>query len=208
MAEHELTESLEVFGARPMILQRLALINMAKGDTATARTYLGALTKTFFYADWANNYLNLLESDPALSTDKKIQLLRQNRVTKDRADIPSTLADTKGHNRMAFEYSMAWYLLTKQLDKFVQNLNRMDDFDYRQIPCLYEEAILIYELITKKQADLHGRQISSRSLERYKDFMSTYARCKTDRIAIKYLVTNYYNSYFFYYFFRPPRPAI
>lgn len=133
--------------------------------------------------------------------------MRNLRAKKDYRDILATLSDTNKFNRMAFEYSMAWYMLTKQLEKFVQNLDRLDDFDYPHIPRHYEEAILIYKLITKKQIEPAGYQISQQSHQRYKDFMLNYARPKANKIALQYLVTNYSNSYFFYYFFRPPRPT-
>ena len=62
MAEKSLTDSLEGLGERPSILKGLALINMAKANYDSARIYLGALSKTLFHDDWANNYLELLKS--------------------------------------------------------------------------------------------------------------------------------------------------
>jgi len=51
MAENALTECLEGIGSRPMVLQRLALINMVKGNLGSAKIYLGKLSKTLFHAD-------------------------------------------------------------------------------------------------------------------------------------------------------------
>jgi len=202
-AEHNLIESLEIFGERPIILKRLALINMVKADSGAARVYLGALSKTLFHADWANNYLALLQSDPNLSTDDQIQRLRRIMVEKGYGDILSTLLAKNRQNRMAFEYSMAWYLLTRELDKFVQNLDRLDDFDYPQIPRHYEEAILMYTLGAKKEVDLHGREISPQSRQRYKDFIQVYSFYRGNKqAAFKQLAKDYGDSYFFYYTYR------
>jgi len=65
-AEYAMTQSLDIFGQRPMILKQLAFTNMVKDNLGTARIYLGALSKTLFHADWANNYLDQLESDSSL----------------------------------------------------------------------------------------------------------------------------------------------
>ncbi|UCF17635.1 MAG: hypothetical protein JSW59_09270, partial [Phycisphaerales bacterium] len=71
MAERNLNECTQVFGEHPMILKRLAVINMVKANYDSARIYLGALSKTLFHSDWANDYLALLQSDPNLSTDNR-----------------------------------------------------------------------------------------------------------------------------------------
>ena len=131
MAEHTLTHCLETLGEHPIVLKRLALVDMVKGNIGAARIYLGALGKTFFHADWANSYLKKLESDPNLSTDQQIQRLRTLMMVKDcdfsSLDFENTfsaLLQKNSQNRMAFEYLMAWYLLTDQLEKLVQNLDQ------------------------------------------------------------------------------------
>ena len=207
MAEYALTQSLEIFGQRPMILKRLALINLVKGNAGTARIYLGALSKTLFDADWANRYLDLLESDPNLSTDKEIQKLRDLMMEKEygatsfeNIDMLLFLLQKNKQNHMAFEYLMASYLVTAQLDKLVQNLDRLDDFDYPQIPSLYEEAILIYQSTTSKEIDLKGRQISLESRQRFERINQTFDRYMGNKQAAANEVATYYgDSYFFYY---------
>ena len=103
---------------------------------------------------------------------------------------------------MAFEYMMAWYMLSEQLDKFVQNIYRLDDFDYPQIPRLYEEAILIHMFKTKKDVDLDGRSISGESQQRFKDFLQGFYRYGGNRRTIPAeMAERYGNSYLFYYFY-------
>ena len=209
MAEYALTQSLEIFGERPIVLKRLALTNMVKADSGTARIYLGALSKTFFYTDWANNYLAQLESDPNLSTDKQIQRLRGLMMEKEygatsfeNVGMLSDLLEKNRQNQMAFEYLMACYLLTAQLDKFVQNLSRLDDFDYPKIPRLYEEAILIYQSATDRKVDLKGRQISLESRQRFERINQTFDRyMRNKQAAFDEMAKDYGNSYFFYYIY-------
>jgi hypothetical protein len=208
-AEKNLTECVEAFGEQPMILQRLAMVNMVKGSVDTARIYLGALSKTLFHSRWAKDYLARLETDPNLSGDREIQDLRSRCLKKDapglfyaKEDALAALAAQDNHNRMAFEYLMAWYMQTKQLDKFIQNLGRLRDFGYTAIPPLYQEAIVIYAYGTNKQVDLAGYAISPevrRRIEHFSDVFNRHNRNKA--AAFQELVKDYYASYFLYYIY-------
>ena len=179
---------------------------MVKGNIGSARIFLGALSKTLFDAHWANNYLQRLQSDPNLSTDEKIQHLRSVMLEKDYGfsaidieDILSQLLEKNKQNRMAFEYLMAWYMLAGQLDKFVQNLDRLDDFDYTQFPRLYEEAMLVHVNRTRKRLDLHGRRFSSESRQRMDAFSQIFDRYDKNKQAAFYeLAKDYGDSYLFY----------
>jgi hypothetical protein len=210
IAQNNLTECLEVFGERPIILKRLALVNMVRGNIDSARIYLGALRKTLFDANWAENYLELLQSDPNLATDSQIQHLRSLMLEKDYGfsaidieDILSSLLGKNVHNRMAFEYLMSWYLITKQLDKFIRNLDRLDDFNYSRIPRLYEEAILIHLYRTRKPINIYGRQLTSESKQRFDAFSQTYEKryLRNKQAAFKELAKEYGDSYLFYYIY-------
>jgi hypothetical protein len=206
-AEKRASELFEIVGDNPFILQRLALINIVKGQTQTARVFLNVLAKDLIYGKQAKELLYRLNQDPNLSDDKQICYLRSVMPTKD--TIPSlgkgpealllNLLERSGHNKMAFEYLMADYLLTNQLEKFVQNLWRLDDFDYQKIPRHYEEAILIYSKLTRKEVDLHGRKISTETAEHGGKFFGTLNYFTLDKkAAYNALAKDFGNSYFFY----------
>ncbi|MFC1795085.1 DUF6057 family protein, partial [Planctomycetota bacterium] len=211
MAENALTECLEGLGSRPMILQRLALINMVKGNSGSAKIYLGALSKTLFHAEWAKHYLDRLETDPDLSGDKYIQHLRSLCLDKDcpiyslfKEKTLSWLLEKNSQNRMAFEYLMAWYMSNKYLSKFVQNLERLQDFGYLELPTHYEEAALIYIYGTGKSLNLSRYQSKPqkhRQLEDFTKLLSSYGGNK--QAAFKELSKNFRDTYFFYYIFAP-----
>jgi hypothetical protein len=208
LAGYLLSLSMEANGERPIILKRLALVNMAKGNTGEARACLGALSKTLFDAEWAREYLEKIEADPNLSTDTEVQRLRSFMADKDRCfrevkidmNMLLDLLDKSRQNRMIFEYSMAVYLLTLQLDRFMENLNRLDDFDYLWIPRVYEEAILIYDYINGVKTIVPGREIRSDTRKRFEGFMFVYlGRYKSDKqAAFDELAKDYGDSYFFY----------
>ncbi len=65
--------------------------------------------------------------------------------------LAALVSQRPGENRMAFEYLTAWYLLKGQLPKVVQQIERLDEFGYAEIPPLWQEAILIYAYGTGKR---------------------------------------------------------
>jgi hypothetical protein len=211
IAENALTECLEGIGGRPMVLQRLALINMVKGNSGTAKIYLGKLSKTLFNADWAKHYLDLLQTDPDLTTDKNIQHLRSLCLDKDclthsllMEKTLLELLEKNSQNRMAFEYLMARYMLKKHLGKLVQNLERLQGLNYRKLPTHYEEAALIYVYGTRNPINLSGYPPSPQKRKQIEDFsriLSSYGPNK--QAASKELSKKFRNTYFYYYKFAP-----
>jgi hypothetical protein len=210
LAEFVLNLATDAYGERPIFLKRLALVNMVKGNTGAAKVYLGALSRTLFEADWARAYLKKVECDPNLSTDEEIQHLRSIMTGTDR-DCKSLekkdnffqdLFAKNRNNKMAFEYSQAYFLLTHQIDKFIGNLtlHSLKDFDYSRTPLVYEDAILAYNMVAKKDSELHGWKTSVESRERFDNFRNIlrtqYGGDKN--LAFKALAENYGDSYLFY----------
>ena len=78
VAEAELLayETLELDGDRPRNLQRLALINTAKGKTEAARVFLGALALDPVRGQLGKRGLERLQADPELASDPEVQRLR------------------------------------------------------------------------------------------------------------------------------------
>ncbi|MBN1695249.1 hypothetical protein JW879_07615 [candidate division WOR-3 bacterium] len=210
-AEHDVAEALEYYGERPQLLQRMAIINMIKGNIGTARIYLGALSKILFYSGWANMYLNRIESDPTLSEDRQIQYLRSLMIDREHLlEYPTInailleLLNKNRYNRMAFEYLMTCYIVTKDLDSFAKNIDRFKDFQYPSIPRLFEEAILIISSSPSGKNLMQGKElvISGKSLQRYNSFLNFLSAFKKDKNkALREIPDDLRDSYFFYYTF-------
>ncbi len=205
-AHKNYTECLEVYGAHPLILERLALANLAKGNIGAARIYLGALSETLFQGRWARDCLARLASDPTLAADERIAQWRSVYMKQDAPTIfaPAevqlqTLLKENEHNRMAFEYLMSCYMLNRQLDKFAAHLERLDALGYGAFPRHYEEAILVYAYATRQSVFLHGRQIQPQTTQRIEQFSQTFNRHNKDRqAALRELAAGYGDSYFFF----------
>ena len=72
-AEHLALESLEMRGARPLLLALLTRIYLAKGLPEAARVFLGALARDVVHAPWAARTRRLLAADPTGSTDELVR---------------------------------------------------------------------------------------------------------------------------------------
>ncbi|HDY89386.1 MAG TPA: hypothetical protein ENH82_14885 [bacterium] len=208
-AEHTAMETMELIGEYPAILRQLFFIYIVKGNTMAAKVYLNALSKDFVYGKWAKRYLRNLEEDPLMSTDKEISDLRSVMVDTDHVGsftfegILQSLMDNK-KNRMAFEYLMAYYLLSMQIEKIVQNIHHFEDFNYSAIPRHYEEAIIIYTYANKtgEKVNLNDRKISPETVQNFNRFFNILKSYNWNKqLAINSLSRDYSDSYFFYYTF-------
>jgi len=205
-AENASYEALSTLGYYPEGLLRLALINIIKGQTDAARTFLYALSKDFLYEDLAKQYLQRLETDPLLSTDEEIQRIRSFMLTEDSINktTPKDLLEKNKHNRMAFEYLMAFFLLTGQHSVGAHSVRYLDNFDYpkSEIPRHLEEAILLYTAMTGKKVDLHGRRINAETVHRFQKFMRQFQLHKQDlQTAAKTLEKEFGDTYYYFYLF-------
>jgi len=209
-AEHEAHEALELLGGHPLILKRLALVNIVKGQTEAAKVFLCKLTSYPRYKAWAQDVLHHLQIDPLWSTNSEIEHLRSVMLVTEPAILSSVQSSLSAllcrnkSNRMAFEYKMASYLLNWQLQEFVGEIDRLNDFDYPDIPRHYQEAILLYEAISGQEVNLHNRQISPETRQAYQEFMKIFAlfvAASDLQGAQEVLGQQFGDTYFFYYFF-------
>ena len=209
-SEHMAYEALEIFGDRPRILKRLVYINVLKGEPEAARRFLALLQRSLLHGRWARRLRQQLDADPMLSGVPVVASRRELMVTRDSVgDVAGLetmlegLLERNRRNRMAFEYLMAHYLLTRQLDKLVANLHRLDDFDYPRLPRHCEEALVIYLATTGSQdLDLGPRKISSETWRRFGEFVRTEQRFREDpSAAFAALYPDFGDSYFFCYVF-------
>ncbi|MHC4983969.1 MAG: DUF6057 family protein [Planctomycetota bacterium] len=210
-SEWQYQEALENAGDCPEVLEKLAFINIAKGQTETARIFLNAQARDLIHGPRARELLRRLDEDPQLADDQTVRRLRAFMPEEDfviiwtREDetLLLNLLKTNPLNRMAFEYLMAYYLLTHQLHRFAMGIELMNNFGYGQdLPTHYEEAVLIYTQGLRTKIDTHGRRIRPATIRRHKEFAEQLWRLRHDREeAERRLRPEFGRSYFFYHEF-------
>jgi len=202
-------EAATIQGEMPLIMKRLAIINLAKARPGAATDFIATLRKTPFQRRWARDMEQKLKDDKSSEHNTKVQSLRAKMLKKDyigewtpEERFKQCLA-ANPKNKMAFEYLMAQYLITRHPEKLVAELARLDDFDYTGIPRHYEEAILFYMKATGAvPAELDGRRIRPETCNRFKEFLKIYTENHDDmNKARKALAPQFGDTYWFFHVF-------
>jgi hypothetical protein len=208
--EHRAQEALSTYGEAPQALKGLALANVVKGRPEAARVFLRSLSRHIGYAAWARDTLAQLDGDPTLSSNPRVAGIRAAALERDSVEDDLSverrllaLLDRNPANRMAFEYLMALYLLTRQPDKAVAQLARLDDFDYVGIPRTYEEAILLCQGLTGHDVNTGSRNVRMATRLAYDRFRTDYqaAMARSAGSAMAELAPVHGNTFFYYYAF-------
>lgn len=210
-AEKLASEILATRGYCGIVLEKLAWIYLCKGQRATARIYLNILTQDLNYRAKAETLLRSLNH--GLTPDQtayigriRSLMCKANEAGPGLESVEKTLTSALAYNpqnKMAFEYLMACYLTTRQLDKIVVHLERLPDLGYEGIPTLYEEALLIHVGSQGRQVDLNKYPISPKTIQRYTKFVQLRKALQSQnrQAVLNRLVTEYGRSYFFYFVF-------
>jgi hypothetical protein len=208
-SEHLAYESLELFGQRPRILQRLVYIHVLKGLPDAARKFLGVLERSPLHAQWARDCRQQLDADPTLSSvpqvasRRELMLVRDSIGPLDLETMLQELLERNSQNRMAFEYLMAHHLLTHQLDKIAANVHRLGEFGYSALPRHVEEALLLLlETSESHHPELEKLTIRPETRRRFTEFLQAFERFGGNpAVAFVALHRDFGDSYFFYHTF-------
>ncbi len=202
-ALHHLTEAVEFWGERPLLLRGLAHVNLALGNVQTAQIYLRALSKMPFQATWAREQLKLLaagKEDPEVGRLRNLNLKTDSVVRASETEEFLQLLQSNPANRMAFEYLLTYELLTRDLEGFSQNVSRIGDFPALALSPLWEEALLLAEIRSGKPGP-GAPPISAESRSRYQRFQQAMRQCGNNpAVAAEQLRSEYGQDYFYYYY--------
>lgn len=210
-AEHDHHEALEVFGPHGCTLKRLALINLAKGQIAAARKFLNVASRDLVYGRWARETLAAIDRDPGLSGIPEVAQMRQVMLPQDVEYLGfsleqrcKALLEVNPRNRMALEYLMALYLLSRRLDDLAANIYRANALGLGRLPRHWAEGLAVYCGTDDARLRQYGSRIDTDTMRRYVDFGETLrgfeqagdiqgARVETAR--------EHGNSYFYFHAF-------
>jgi len=211
IAERLASEVLAIKGHFGIVIEKLAWINIIKGQTSTARIYLNALKKDLIYRGTAEKLLIALDNsfapDQAAYLDRiRSYMFEEGHAGTSKKSIDQMLIELlvhNPHNKMAFEYLMACYLLTGRVDKIAMNMERLHVLGYQAIPTLYEEAILIYFGSQGQKVDLNKFNIKRNTFERYTKFVQLRNAMQPHnrQAVLRRLIVEFGSSYFFYFTF-------
>jgi hypothetical protein len=147
---HWAHEGLELKGPTPEILKRLGMVYMIKGDHAAAKRFFLNLKNVPFYKKTADDLIRLNDAPSELAQDSDAKYIRSYMLSEDLIHLNTVsseelelLLKRNPNNKMAFEYLIAYYLLTGNLNGIVNYFPAFGFFKYSHIPRYVQEAILV-----------------------------------------------------------------
>ena len=178
-AHHWAFEAMAVWGETAPHLLNLARYNIVNHRPKVAQRFINKLKQSLFYQEEAKKLEAVLESG-------KVEGLRN--AVSGVVDVPARFTNAKDigpeleylcnldpTNRMAFEYYMSYLLLSNNIIRMVENLHRIEHFDYPSLPQTYEEALVIYKLRVGDEqfakSGYHIRPETEKRFERYFQLM-------------------------------------
>ena len=208
-AEFWAFEALTLLGETPLVLKRLALVHLLKNEYPAATRCLELLKKTIFHRKWAQHYLDLIAHPESLQHDRELQPIRPLMIGTDflirsgYAKIElEALVQNNRRNRMAFEYLMAFDLLSGRLDPFMENLEFLQELNYTAIPRHYEEAIVLYMAANNLEKIRLPLPLTQETMQRFDEFVQTLSRFGNDKLAARNdLQKKFSDTYWFYYLY-------
>ncbi len=200
-------EEMVVYGFRPQNVKLLAKTSLINGNYERAEKYLHMLGKTLYYRQWANEYeklvtdTTLFPSHPELG-GKRDLMPRSNffiRINSPQENIP-LLLNANPQNKKAYEYLMAWFLLSRNVTAIIDNISNLKNLNYIKIPRHIEEAILAYYDSTGEMPELYGLTINQKTVENFKQYVSAYKSYRNAPSLLKNKLKERFGDTFWYYF--------
>ena len=199
----EAQEAIPDFQKSARLYQRLVETNIVNGDWDVARKYLKTLQHALFYRKWARETLELLDAGTIFERRPELARIRNLRLKDHDFLFSDTEMDsmlgllTVEHpeNTMALNYLMAWCLLKKDLDRFVECIPLVNT---PAMPKAYQEALLLRWVLTHSDFKGLPQYISLANARRIDSFITDLRAGKTEAE----MQQQYGDTYWFYYYYR------
>jgi hypothetical protein len=193
----------------PFLLEKRALIQSAKGNYEAATVFLHRLRGMPFYRREAAGLLARIENG-TIALDERVSHLAACMDTVDYVlydppddSVLNNLLNSNPGNRMAWEYLIAYYLLTGQPSKIIGEIGRYRDFGYTHLPASWDQALCIS---LRQDPAMNSATLPvlprRETTECYERFLGTWAVHQDSRPAsAAALEPSFGSTYFFYYVF-------
>ena len=183
-------------------VKRLAETNIIKKNYPLACKYLAMLENTAFYAKWARKARRAIDSN---RTDENAEWA-QLRSFQNASDYYYTEREKDAmlfdkfsmnqNNRLAYEYLMAFYLLNKDIEHFMQNAEYGGRFYGIAFPRAFREAAIFHLRMTNPEAVKDFGTADRLMLDKFYEFGKIYnANHHDSRLAARFG-----DTYWFYLF--------
>jgi len=194
----------------PRVLKRLVLNCIIMEKMNAANTYINILAANPMEKDWVKKYREYINNPNLAAADPLILKKRQDMSkTEGISGTPpiKLLNQLKKnpHNKGAFEYLIALDLMEHDLTSLEMDFSFIKDLNYKKLPVVLEEAIIIFKSQGKDNAFLNSVRISESTTNRFREFAKLTSASKGDREKAKQATLAYKNTYWYYVLFLSPK---
>ncbi|MDR3142929.1 MAG: DUF6057 family protein [Tannerellaceae bacterium] len=202
----EAMEAIPDYQKSARAIKRLAETNLINGEYAVTRKYLQILRHTLYYSKWAAQTLALLEDEEKIAASPEWHTLRACRTRtaflfseQEKSQMLGVLLQQNPANRMAYEYLMAYCLLTKDLQHFYSYYPLGKETACRQIPLSYQEALIYLWGLSNDNPSTIPYPISNEVKRRVQEYGKIYTSYPHSEPMLR---PQYADTYWYYLHFR------
>jgi hypothetical protein len=184
-------------------IKRLAETNLVNGYYGVASKYLYLLENTLFYRKWAKEARTFLYDETKIDNHPEWGEIRRFQTDKDflfsskeKDMMFGFFFQQHPDNRMAYEYLMAYALLTKDVRNFPDYFRLKKDFTYREIPKSWQEALVYIWGLTNNDLNAIPVPISNSVKQQALAYANTYTSMQSPEPALR----NKFSKTYWYYF--------
>jgi hypothetical protein len=200
-------EDMVVNGQKPSNMKMLVKTNLINGNYRMAQKYIDILKKTRNYKKWALEYEKLADDTALIKSNAELNRQRQNmpktdffiQVGSPQNNIPLLIGSNPG-NKRAFEYKMAWLMLSKDIEGIVSQVKILKTLGYTRIPRHLEEAVMIYYNVKGSLPDLGGLPISNETRSRFDQYVAAFKATRQNKDQAKQTLGALFGNTFMYYY--------
>lgn len=199
----EAMEAIPDYKKSSRAMKRIAEVNLLNGEYKVAAKYLHILQYTLFYKQWATETLLCIDNEKKIDQNPEWAALKKYRLKddflfseKEKDQMLGLLFVHCTSNRMAYEYLLAYTLLTKDLGHFVQYFPLGKNLGYKEIPAHYQEALIFFWTNTNSKLNQIPWPISTA----VKNNLSKYAEIYSSKQNIEAQLYNGFSQTYWYYF--------
>ena len=196
----EMMEAIPNYAKSCRAVKRLAETNLVNGEYEVARKYLRMLEKTLSYSQWAKRTMPLLGNEKAINEHPVYGRMRQLRLKDDfmfsDQELDKIFGQLLMHNKqngLALQYLLAYPLLDRDVNKFMNYMIYVDGLHlgYRPSSCM--EAV-VFAYAQRNQRPPQG-YVNEMMLRRFSDFVNIYSSGGKDAPQLK----QYRNTAWYYF---------
>jgi len=202
----EAMEAIPDYKKSSRAFQRIAEVNLLNGEYKVAAKYLHLLQHTLFYRNWATETLQFVGNPKLIDQNPEWTSLRKYRLTDDflfseqqKDQMLGLLFIHCPSNKMAYEYLIAYTLLTKDLGHFMEYLPLGKDLGYTEIPAHYQEALIYVWSNKTSSLDKAPWSISDAVKQNLSKYAQIYSSNQNSESLLK---AEFSQTYWYYLQFR------